>query len=615
MILSRRSVLHGSLALLPGLAPGLMPGRARAQSAGVKIAHAMSLVGEPKYGPDFQHVDYVNPNAPRGGMVRMAGLGGFDSFHGFIIQGDPGPSSTIETLMASTEDDPTAEYGLIAETIEVPSDQSWVTFNLRPEARWHDNAPVTVEDVIFSFEILKAKGLPFYRAYYGNVVKAEKAGERKVMFTFDVAGNRELPQIVGQLPVLPKHYWESRNFEEPTLEPPLASGPYKVDSFEAGRTITLKRVNNYWGANLPLNVGQDNWDIIRYEYYRDASVALEAFKAGNFDFHQETSAKTWATSFDIPQVADGRIIKTELPNLNPTGMQGFIYNLRRDLFQDRTVRQALAYAFDFEWSNKALFYGQYARSTSYFSNSDFASRGLPEGDEMAILENYHDRIPGEVFTMEYQPPVTDGSGNARQNLRKAAELLKQAGWEVRDQQLVHAKTGKPFEFEILLDNPSFERIAQPFMQNLERLGIKPRLRTVETAQYQNRMDEYDFDMTVEVFSQSLSPGNEQREFWGSAAADQRGGRNTIGIKDPVIDELIESVILAPDRANMVARVRALDRVLLWGHYLIPHWHSRVFRIAYWNRFGRPDTTPGYGIGFSSWWIDTEKDAALQRAAN
>jgi microcin C transport system substrate-binding protein len=514
--------------------------------------------------------------------------------------------------MTSPEDDPVAEYGLIAESIEVPSDQSWVAFVLRPEARWHDGKPITVDDVIFSFETLKEKGLPFYRAYYANVVKGEKTDDRRVKFTFDVSGNRELPQIMGQLPVLAKHYWDGRNFEAPTLEPPLASGPYKVETFEAGRTITLKRVAEYWGAKLPINIGQNNWDRIRYEYFRDQGIALEAFKAGSYDFHLENTAKVWATQFDIAQVHDGRIVKTELPNDNPTGMQGFIYNLRRPLFQDRTMRQALAYAFDFEWSNKALFYGQYTRTRSYFSNSDFASRGLPEGKELALLEKYRGRVPEEVFTTEYVPPTTDGSGNIRANLRTAADLLKSAGWDVKDGRRTNTKTGKVLEFEMLLSNPAFERIVQPFLQNLDRLGVKGRIRTVETAQYQNRMDEFDFDMTVEVFGQSLSPGNEQRDFWGSASAERPGGRNTIGIKDPVVDELIEMIILAPDRDTLVACCRALDRILLWGHYLIPNWHNRTFRVAYWNRFGRPEITPRYGVGFSSWWIDPEKDAALQR---
>lgn len=611
MLLPRRNLLIGAAAL-PFV--GFWPRGARTQDD-ILVAHALSLVGDPKYGPDFTHLGYVNPDAPKGGLVRLAGIGSFDSFNPYIIQGDPGPSSSIEALMTSAEDDPSAEYGLIAESIEVPKDKSWVAFNLRPEARWHDGQPITVDDVVFSFEILKTKGRPFFRAYYANVVKAEQIGDRKVKFTFDVSGNRELPQIMGQLPVLAKHDWEKRDFEQPSLTPPLGSGPYVVETFEAGRTITLKRVPDYWGAKLPINVGQDNWDRMRYEYYRDQGVALEAFKAGSYDFHLENTAKVWATQFDIAPVRDGRMIKVELPNDNPTGMQGFIYNMRRPLFQDRTVRQALAYAFDFEWSNKALFYGQYTRTKSYFSNSDFASRGLPTGEELAILEKYRGRIPDEVFTTEYDPPTTDGSGNVRANLRKGAELLKSAGWEIKGDRLTNAKTGKVLEFEILLDNAAFERIVQPFIQNLGRLGIAARLRTVETAQYQNRMNDYDFDMTVETFGQSLSPGNEQRDFWGSKAADQPGGRNTIGVKDPVVDELIDMLILAPDRDSLVARTRALDRVLLWGYYLIPNWHSRNFRVAYWNRFGRPENTPRYGVGFSSWWIDTAKDAALQRASN
>ena len=576
----------------------------------------MSLVGEPKYGPDFKHLDYVNPDAPKGGALRMYGLGGFDNFNGFIVKGLAGPSSSIEALMTAPDDDIPAEYGLIAETIEVPADKSWVAFNLRSEPRWHDGKPITVDDVIFSFSILKEKGRPFYRAYYANVVKVEQVGDRKVKFTFNTSGNRELPQIMGQLPVLPKHYWEGRDFESPPTEPPLGSGPYKVESFEMGRSVTLKRVPDYWGANLPINLGQSNWDTIRYDYYRDSTVALEAFKAGQYDFRQENSAKNWATAYDIPALKDGRMKKVELPNDNPTGMQAFVFNIRRDVFKDKRVREALAYAFDFEWTNKTIFYNQYTRTKSYFANSDLASSGLPSPEELQILEKYRGRIPDEVFTTEYKPPTTDGSGNNRVNLRKAVEILKTAGWEVKDGKMTNAQTGQQMQFEILLDDQIFERIMQPFVQNLQRIGIQANIRTViDSSQYKYRTDNYDYDMITNVFGESLSPGNEQREFWGSATADAPGGANLIGIKDPVIDELIDLVIMAPDRQSLITRTRVLDRVLLWGHYVIPSWHLRIFRVAYWDKFGRPPTTPkpAYGTGFDSWWIDAEKEAALNRS--
>ncbi len=599
----------GAVAILVALGP------AGAEEASVRAVHALAMHGEPKYGPDFKHFDYVNPDAPKGGTVRFAATGTFDSLNPFILKGTPasGANSPFETLLAGTADEAFTEYGLIAESIEVPDDRSWVAFTLRPEARWHDGKPITVEDVIFSFETLKTKGHPFYRAYYANVVGAEKIGERKVKFAFSGGENRELPLIMGQLPILPKHYWQGREFDKTTLEPPLGSGPYRIESFEAGRSLTLRRVEDYWGRDLPINRGQDNWDRVRYEYFLDETVALEAFKAGAYDFRQENTAKTWATAYDIAQVRDGRIVKEEIENELPTGMQGFAFNIRRDLFRDRRVRQAIGNAFDFEWSNKTLFYGQYTRTASYFSNSELASRGLPTGDELAILERYRGRVPDEVFTTEYRPPETDGSGNNRANLRRAVELLRDAGWEVRDGKLTDA-AGRAMAFEILLSNPAFERVTQPFVKSLERLGIDARIRTVDTAQYQNRIDAFDFDVTVEVFGQSLSPGNEQRDFWGSASAATPGGRNVVGIADPAIDELVDLVIRAPDRQSLIASARALDRVLLWGHYVVPHWHIRAFRVAYWNMFSRSAVQPKYGLGLNGWWIDAAKAAALGREA-
>jgi microcin C transport system substrate-binding protein len=611
MLLPRRNLLIGAAAM-PLV--GLLPRQLQADEGATPV-HAMSLLGDPKYGPDFKHLDYVNASAPKGGALRLYGLGGFDNFNGFIVKGQAGPSSSIEALMTAPDDDVPAEYGLIAESVEVPADKSWVAFNLRSEPRWHDGQPITVDDVIFSFNILKEKGRPFFRAYYANVVKVEQIGDRKVKFTFNTSGNRELPQIMGQLSVLPKHYWEGRDFESPPTEPPLGSGPYKVESFEMGRSVTLKRVPDYWGANLPINLGQSNWDTIRYDYYRDSTVALEAFKAGQYDYRQENSAKNWATAYDIPALKDGRMMKVELPNDNPTGMQAFVFNTRRDVFKDKRVREALAYAFDFEWTNKTIFYGQYTRTKSYFANSDLASSGLPSPEELQILEKYRGRIPDEVFTTEYQPPTTDATGNNRVNLRKAVEILKTAGWDVKDGKMTNAKTGQQMQFEILLDDQIFERIMQPFVQNLQRIGIKAGIRTViDSSQYKNRTDNYDYDMITNVFGESLSPGNEQREFWGSATADSPGGANLIGIKDPVIDELIDLVIMAPDRQSLITHTRVLDRVLLWGHYVIPSWHLRIFRVAYWDKFGRPATTPkpAYGTGFESWWIDPEKEAALNR---
>jgi microcin C transport system substrate-binding protein len=575
--------------------------------------HGIAMHGDPKYGPEFQHFDYVNPDAPKGGTVRLSAIGTYDTLNPYTLRGvsAAGLSYLFEALLVGSQDEAFSEYGLIAESVEMPEDRSWVAFTLRPEARFHDGKPITAEDVIWSFETLRTKGDPFYRAYYANVAKAEVVGERKVKFTFEPGDNRELPLIIGQLPVLAKHYWEGREFENTTLEVPVGSGPYRIESFDAGRSITLVRDPDYWGKDLPVMRGFNNFERIRYDYYRDSTVALEAFKAGTVDFRQENNSKLWATAYDVPQVKSGQVQLLTVPHEIPTGMQGFAMNLRRPLFQDRKVRQALGYAFDFEWSNKNLFYGQYTRTDSYFSNSELASRDLPQGEELAILEKYRGKVPEEVFTTPYEPPSTDGSGNNRENLRKAAQLLKQADWSVQGGRLVNAQ-GQPFEFEILLSSPDFERIAQPFARALERLGIAARIRTVDPAQYENRMENYDYDMTVEVFGQSLSPGNEQRDFWGSASADVPGGRNTIGIKDPVVDELVNLVIGAPTRESLVARTRALDRVLLWGHYIIPHWHIRSFRVAFWDMFGRPAEFPKYGFAFDAWWVDQQKEAALGR---
>jgi microcin C transport system substrate-binding protein len=580
----------------------------------VTVSHALSLLGEPKYGPGFEHLDYADPNAPKGGKLKLSAIGGFDSLNPFIIKGEAaaGIGLVYESLMTSPRDDVTAEYGLIAESIEVPEDQSWAAFNLRPEARWHDGTPITPEDVIFSFETLKKKGSPFYRFYYADVVAAEKVGPRKVKFTFSGGVNCELPQIMGQLPIISKAYFTANAFEKTSLEPPLGSGPYRVKDVDPGRSITYQRVTQYWGRDLPINRGRYNFDTLRYDYYRDTTVELEAFKAGEYDYRAESVSKNWATAYDSPAVRAGRIIKEEIPHQRPTGMQAFVFNTRRPLFEDPRVRQALAYAFDFEWTNKNLFYGQYTRTKSYFSNSDLASSGLPGPEESKILERYRGRIPEEVFTTEYTPPSTDGRGTIRNNVRKALRLLEAAGWDIKDTKLVNAETGQPFEFEILLNAPIWERIALPFVRNLARLGIKARVRTVDSAQYENRNEDFDFDMIVDVFGQSESPGNEQRDLWGSASADQVGGRNTIGIKNPVIDELIDKVIARPcgDRSGLIAATRALDRVLLWGHYVIPHWHIRFERIAYWNKFGRTDVAPKYGTDLFAWWIDAAKEKAL-----
>lgn len=577
--------------------------------------HAISLHDAPKYGAEFSHFEYADPNAPKGGNVRLAEIGTFDSLNPFILKGvaATGVSRLFDTLTYHSDDEPFSEYGLLAEDIEIAPDRSSVTFTLRPEARFHDGTPVTADDVVFTFESLKNRGHPFYRAYYASIDRAEDLGDRKVRFSFADGENRELPLIIGQMPVLSRAYYQDRDFERTSMEAPLGSGPYHVESVEPGRSITYRRNPDYWGSHLPVNRGRNNFDHIRYDYYRDSTVALEAFKAGEYDFRAENVSKNWATGYDGPALRNGTIRKEEIRNQQPTGMQGFVFNTRRPLFADPRVREALGYAFDFEWTNRNLFYNAYDRTRSYFSNSDLASRGRPGSDEVALLEPYRDQIPQEVFTEAYEPPVTDGSGNVRGNLRQATRLLSEAGWEVRNGVLVNRETGQPFSFELLLVSPSFERVALAFKRNLRRLGIDMKVRTVDSAQYEKRLEDFDFDMVVAVWGQSLSPGNEQRDFWSSAKADVKGSRNLAGIRDPVVDALVERLIAAPDRDTLITTTRALDRVLLWGHYVIPHWHIRHYRIAYWDKFDRPAVTPLYALGFDTWWIESDKaDALTQR---
>ncbi len=586
-----------------------------AAEAGGYSGHGVAMHGAPKYGPDFTHFDYVNPDAPKGGAVRVSQTGTFDSLNPFILKGVSAGylGLTFETLMAGSRDEAFSQYGLIASRVEFPADRSSVTFTLRDEARWHDGTPVTVEDVIFSLNILTTKGNPFYRVYYGDVTGAEDLGDRRVKFTFSGGNNRELPLIVGQLAILPKSYFDSHDFDKTTLEPIMGSGPYKVDMVEAGRAISYLRLDDYWGADLPVNRGRNNFDSVRIDYYRDDTVALEAFKAHEFDWRTENTAKVWAKAYDGSAIEAGLINKVEIPHEQPTGLSAFVFNTRRPIFADKRVREALAMVFDYEWTNKNLFFGAYTRTRSYFSNSELASSGLPSAAELALLEPYRGHIPDEVFTTEFIPPTTDGSGKNRRSLRAASKLLRAAGWAVSDGKLVHGETGVPFEFEFLLQSGgAFERIVQPFARNLERLGITVNIRLVDTAQYQNRTDDYDFDMLWGGFGQSLSPGNEQRDFWSSAAADVPGSRNLIGIRDPVVDELIEAVIAAPDREALIAASRALDRVLLWGHYVVPLWHLRSYRIAYWDMFGRPEITARYDHGFpSTWWVDPARVQALE----
>ncbi len=575
--------------------------------------YGVSLFGELKYGPDFKNFDYVNPTAPKGGTMKFSAIGTYDTFNPFVVKGvsAAGIGGIFDTLTTASEDEPGSEYGLAAESIDLAPDKLSVLYTLRKEARFHDGSPMTADDLVWTFDTLRTKGNPRYRSYYGDVTKVEKEGERGVRFTFKSADNRELPQIIGQMPVLSKAYWSGRDFTKTTLEPPLGSGAYKIETFDPGRSVTYRRVADYWGDQLPVNKGRHNVDVLRYDYYRDGTIALEAFKAGQYDIRIENSSILWATGYDGPALRAGLIKKEEIPNELPSGMQGFGYNLRRPLFQDPRVRQALAYGFDFEWSNKNLFYGAYTRTRSYFDNSELAAKGVPQGAELQILEKYRGTIPEEVFTKECDPPKYDGSGNIRDGLREGLKLLQAAGWVFKNEKLVNEKTGQPFEFEILLDNPQFERIVLPFAKNLERMGITARVRTVDNAQYEKRMETFDYDMTIVAFGQSLSPGNEQREYWGSKAADEEGSRNLLGIKNPVLDELIEELIKAPDRASLVAHTRTLDRVLQYGYYVVPNYHIAAFRVAYWDKFRRPQVSPKYGVGIDTWWVDPKAEQTIE----
>ncbi len=579
--------------------------------------HGQAMHGKIKYNTGFKHFDYVNPNAPKGGDVKLATIGSFDSFNNFIIKGEAaaGLSKLYDTLLVPSADEPFSVYGLLAETIEIPRDRSWVQFVLRKKARWHDGKPITADDIIWSFNTLIEKGQPFYRYYYSSVAKIEKINTLTVRFSFKPGENRELPLIVGQIPILPKHYWQDRDFSKTTLKKPLGSGPYMIETFEAGRFIKFKRISNYWGKDLPVKKGFDNFDTIRYDYYRDATVLVEAFKAGEFDFRAENSSKLWATAYDFPALKKGLVKKKEIKHDRIAGMQGFVFNTRREIFSDPKVRQALAYAFDFEWSNRNLFYGQYTRSRSYFGNSEMAATGLAGKTELAILKKHRDQLPKEVFTDEYQPPKTNGDGRIRANLKIGDKFLKEAGWTIKNKKRVNMKTGTVMKFEILLVSPMFERIALPFTKNLERLGIKARVRTVDSSQYQRRLETFDFDMIVSVWGASLSPGNEQRDYWSTAAANQNGSRNFIGISEPVIDKLIESLIASPDRENLVTRAKVLDRVLQWGHYVIPHWHLNYDRLIYWSKLKHPKIIPMKGTQFDTWWVDAKKNEKTKSNQN
>ncbi len=573
--------------------------------------HALTLYGEPpRYPADFSHFEYVNPDAPKGGTLRLSGFGSFDSLNGFISRGTSADQLGLiyDTLTFHALDEPFTEYGLLAERIERAEDDTWVRFHLRPEARFHDGEPVKASDVVFTFNTLIEKGSPFYRAYYADVQEVLAESEHSVLFRFHHGQNRELALVLGQLPVLPAHYWAERDFTRTGLEPPLGSGPYRVANVRPGRSISYERVADYWGADLPVHRGLYNFDRVVIDYYRDTGVALEAFKAGQFDFNQEVSARNWATGYDSPALRAGRIVKEEIPNHNTQGMQGFVFNQRRPHFADYRVRKAITLLFDFEWANARLFHDAYTRSASYFGNSELEATGLPSEAELALLEPLRDQLPPAVFEEAWVPPKTDGTGNVRQQMREAYALLQEAGWRIEDDKLVN-QAGEHLSFEFLLVQADFERILLPFKRNLASLGIELTLRRIDVSQYVNRLRSRDFDMVVTGFGQSNSPGNEQREYWHSSSADNPGSRNLMGLQHPAVDALVEGLIQAESREALVTHTRALDRVLRAKHLVVPNFHTTVYRVAYWNKFAHPPISPRYDLGLFTWWVDESQPGA------
>jgi microcin C transport system substrate-binding protein len=608
MSLSRRTLLQ-----LAGISP-FMPRAALAQER--QFRHALTLFKDIKYPPDFKHFDYVNPSAPKGGRVRLSSIGSFDSANPYTYKGDAGGAVINDTLMTPSLDEPSTEYGLVAEGVWYPDDYSSVVYRLRPEAKFHDGKQMTPEDVIWSMTALKEVN-PQYNGYYKNVAKVEQTGDREVTFVFSEKGNRELPQITGQLYVLPKHWWtgkddkgRDRNIGDSTLEVPLGSGAYIAAEVRPGSSILLKRVPDYWAKDLPVNVGTDNFEEIYTIFFKDENVALEAFKGDQYDFRLESSAKNWATGYAFPAMTQGRAVKKEVVLKRVNGMQCFAFNTRLPKFQDQRVRQAFNHAFDFEFANANLFYGQYKRSRSYFNNSDMEAKGLPSPEELKLLEPLRDKLPPEVFTAEYANPINNNRQDVRKNLRAASQLLAQAGWNVIDEggrSILRNAQGEALDVTFTLSSPLFERIVLPYKQNLELLGIGVKLRTVDSAQYERQTQTFNFEIIVMNWGQSLSPGNEQRNFFGSEAADRNGSQNVVGIKDPAIDHLIEEVVFAKDREALTIACRALDRVLMWNKYVVPMWFIPYERTAYWNRFGKPDKSPEYNLGFpSTWWWDAEK---------
>jgi microcin C transport system substrate-binding protein len=606
------------LASLIALAAGAQT-QARASDAPDGARHGLSAFGALKYPPDFAHFDYVNPDAPPGGRMSMIGTAGvitFNSFNPFIIKGDAaqGMELLFDSLMTRAYDEPDAVYGLVAHSAKLAPDRSGVTFYMRPEAEFADGSPVTAEDVVFTYETLKNNGRPIYNAMLRDVEKAEALDAHTVRFTFDGPGKRRLPMMIAGLPILSKAYYQDQPFNQSSLEPPLGSGPYEIADYKQGSFVTLQRREDYWGWDLPVNQGRYNFGELRYEYFRDRTAELEALKAGEFDLREEFTSKSWATEYDIEQVRSGQMKLLTLEDGRPSGAQGFFINTRRDKFADRRVRRALDYAFDFEWTNKNLFYGLYERTASYFENSALKAQGPPSEAELELLAPFRDQLPDSVFEEAYRPPKSDGSGRDRRLLRQASRLLSEAGWVIRDGQRVDEETGAPLEIEFLIFSPTFERVIGPYVKNLEMIGIDARIRRVDPSQFQERMKSFDFDITTQRFVLNQTPGPELRNYFGSGAAEAKGSFNLAGISSPVVDALIDKVLAAESRAEMRTATRALDRVLRAGHYWVPHWYKTKHNLAFWDKFSRPETKPPYDRGvIETWWYDADKAARIENA--
>jgi microcin C transport system substrate-binding protein len=578
--------------------------------------HGISAFGELKYRPDFKHFDYVNPAAPKVGRLALVGPGGvitFDTFNSFILKGDAAEGLQLlhDSLMVRANDEPDAVYGLIAQTADVAADKLSVTFKLRPEAKFADGTAVTSADVAFSFTTLKEKGHPTYRIQMRDVVKVETPDALTVRYVFQGTQTRDLPIIVAGLPVLPKAYYATRNFEETSLEAPLGSGPYKIGDYKQGSNVTYVLREDYWAKDLPVNKGRYNFAEVRFEYFRDRTAGLEAFKAGTFDLREEFTAKDWSTAYDIPQVKDGRIQLLTVPDERAAGAQGFFLNLRKPKYSDSRVRQAFDLAFDYEWSNKNLFYGLYKRTASYFENSEMKADGPPSASEVALLEPFRKDLPPAAFEVPYVPPVSDGSGSDRKLLRQAAELLTAAGWEMKNGVRTN-KAGDVLDAEFLLNEPSFERILGPYLKNLTAIGIRATIRRVDPAQYERRSKSFDFDVVVKRYVMRSTPGVELNDYFSSSSAAVEGSLNMAGIKSPAVDALIAKAGSAETRDELVVAMRALDRVLRAGHYWVPQWHKGLHTVPHWNKFSRPAVKAKYDLGaVDTWWLDADKQAKLK----